>query len=251
MCGGMARSVEGANSMDSNSPSAIPLAGPLGIAQSSVDFPKEYPTCTMEIVSMTTLSKLIYLIRADLYRYGGGCGWRAFARNFFCNPGFQVSFWLRCRSCILVGPRYRRMAFCWTRLVLRRCSIKYGISLSPRMPLGPGLHIGHFGGIVVSDFVSIGRNCNLSHDVTLGVKNRGAHAGYPKVGDNVYIGPGARIIGEVVIGNHAAVGANAVVTHDVPDSAVVVGIPASVISEEGSAGYVNHTDYDTVLHAGL
>jgi serine O-acetyltransferase len=89
----------------------------------------------------------------------------------------------------------------------------------------------------------IGRDCNLSHGVTLGQANRGPRAGAPVVGDRVYIGPGAKLIGAVKVGCDVAIGANAVVTHDLPDKAVAVGIPAKVISYEGSAGYISRTDY--------
>jgi len=61
--------------------------------------------------------------------------------------------------------------------------------------------------------------------------------------DDVYIGPGAKISGNVVVGNRALVGPNCVVTKDVPDNGVVVGVPGRVISYEGSQGYVNRTDY--------
>ena len=74
--------------------------------------------------------------------------------------------------------------------------------------------------------------------------NRGKKKGYPQLGDNVYIGPGAKIIGAIRIGNNVAIGANCVVTKDIPDNAVVVGIPGKVISNQGSVGYVNRTDYD-------
>jgi serine O-acetyltransferase len=80
--------------------------------------------------------------------------------------------------------------------------------------------------------------------VTLGEANRGDRRGCPVLGDNVYIGPGAKIVGAVRIGNDVAIGANCVVTKDVPDHSVVVGIPGRVISQEGSAGYVNRTDYE-------
>ena len=63
------------------------------------------------------------------------------------------------------------------------------------------------------------------------------------IGRNVYIGPGAKIVGAVHVGDDVAIGANCVVTDDVPDHAVVVGVPGRVISFDGSAGYVNRTDY--------
>lgn len=110
--------------------------------------------------------------------------------------------------------------------------------------IGPGLYIGHHGGIVTNEEMQIGKNCNLSHDVTIGVSRRGERAGVPVIGDNVYIGPGAKIFGKITIGNNAAIGANCVVTKDVPENGVVAGIPGKVISYEGSAGYINNRVYD-------
>ena len=86
----------------------------------------------------------------------------------------------------------------------------------------------------------IGKNCNISQGVTIGQSNRGKRAGVPVIGDSVFIGPGAKIFGAITIGNNVAIGANAVVTSDVPDNAVVAGIPARILSLLGSAGYVQH-----------
>ena len=77
----------------------------------------------------------------------------------------------------------------------------------------------------------------------MGQASRGRRKGWPTIGDNVYIAPGAKIVGNVKIGNCVAIGANCVVTTDIPDNGVVVGVPGKVISFEGSQGYVNHTDY--------
>jgi serine O-acetyltransferase len=124
-----------------------------------------------------------------------------------------------------------------------RFQVKFGIAISYKEEIGPGLYIGHHGGIVTNDKASIGANCNLSHGVTIGVTRRGEHEGVPKIGDNVYIGPGAKIIGQIVVGNNAAIGANCVVTKDVPENGVVVGVPGKVISSAGSEGYINYIDY--------
>ena len=116
----------------------------------------------------------------------------------------------------------------------------YGIQIPAGTKIGKGFYIGHFGCIVVNPDAVIGDNVNISQGVTIGQTNRGPRKGTPRIGNNVYIGPGAKIIGNIAIGNDAAIGANAVVTHDVPDNAVVAGVPAKIISMTGSRGYVNN-----------
>jgi serine O-acetyltransferase len=92
---------------------------------------------------------------------------------------------------------------------------------------------------VVSDQAVIGSNVNISQGITIGRTNRGEKQGVPTIGDEVYIGPGAKIIGKINIGNNITIGANAVVTSDIPNNACVAGIPAKIISYAGSEGYVN------------
>lgn len=118
-------------------------------------------------------------------------------------------------------------------------SHKYGISIPRTVKIGKGFYIGYFGTIIVHGAVTIGDNVNISQGVTVGVTNRGNKQGVPIIGNQVYIGPGAKIIGGIRIGNNVAIGANAVVTKDIPDGAVVAGVPARIISMQGSNGYVN------------
>ncbi len=103
-----------------------------------------------------------------------------------------------------------------------------GVSLPPAVPVGPGLHIGHTGLIVINHGVKIGKNLSIAHGVTLGTAGVGK-TGAPVIGDNVFIGAGAKIIGNISVGNNVKIGANAVVTKDVPDNATAVGIPARVL----------------------
>ncbi len=166
------------------------------------------------------------LILSDLTRYGGGKSWKAFLRAYFFIPGFRVSFWFR------VASHYRRNPLCW--FILRHYHYKYGIELPRGTKVGEGFYIGHFGGIIISGGAVIGRNCNISQGVTIGVAGRGENRGIPIIGDGVYMGAGSKIIGKIRVGNNVAIGANAVVTKDVPDNAVVVGIPAKIISMEGN-----------------
>ncbi len=113
-----------------------------------------------------------------------------------------------------------------------------GIELPPDAEIGPGLYIGHFGGIIVSSKVRIGARCNLSQGVTIG---RDARGGLPEIGDRVYIGPGAKLFGKVHVGDGSAVGANAVVNADVPAGASVAGVPARVVSGKGSRDMIELT----------
>lgn len=115
-----------------------------------------------------------------------------------------------------------------------------GIQISYHVQIGESLYVGHFGAIVVSDMAVIGRNVNLSPCICLGKGNRGPNKGYPRVGNNVYIAPGAKLIGNVKVGDNVSIGANAVVTHDVPDNACVVGVPVRVVSMQGAEEYVNN-----------
>jgi serine O-acetyltransferase len=118
---------------------------------------------------------------------------------------------------------------------------KYGIQINYKTKIGKGFYIGHFNCIVVSPSAVIGDNCNISQGVTIGVSSRGVRKGYPVIGNNVYIAPGAKIFGAIKVGDNVAIGANAVVNIDVPDNAVVAGIPAKIISYNGVEGYILNT----------
>ena len=190
--------------------------------------------------------ELKYLILSDLYRYSGRTDRSTFLNHFLVTPGFKYTFFMR--FCLyLKQKKLGFMLYPFFKLMLNHYMYKYGISIPYRTRIGSGFYIGHFGCIVVNESVTIGRNCNISHGVTIGVANRGGRAGSPSIGDNVYIAPGAKIIGRVSVGSDAAIGANCVVTRDVPESGVAVGIPGRVISRSGSSGYINRTDYDSRL----
>ena len=100
--------------------------------------------------------------------------------------------------------------------------------------IGGGLLLPHPNGIVIHPRVTLGPNCLVMHQVTLGT-NRGKQ-GVPVIGGHVDIGPGARILGPVTVGDRAVIGANAVVLQDVPAGAVALGVPARILParEEGA-----------------
>ncbi|HTR99460.1 MAG TPA: serine acetyltransferase [Bacteroidota bacterium] len=110
-----------------------------------------------------------------------------------------------------------------------RLRAKWGIQIQRRVNIGGGFYIGHYGGIFISDLATIGENCNISQDVTIGVAGEGARRGAPEMGDNVYVGPGAKVNGKIRVGNNVNIGPNAVVTHNIPDDALVHVPPMKVM----------------------
>lgn len=177
-------------------------------------------------------------VRADLRRTYGYLGGSRARRIVACfaTPGVQAVLvyrlgrWLRSRHLavrVLMTPAYHALN------LAVRCL--WGIDIPRGCRIGPGLYIGHFGGITVSPSAVIGSNCNLSHDVTIGLAGQGAERGVPVIGDDVYIAPGAKLFGRIRVGNNVKIGANAVVHRDVPDNAVVVLDPGfRIVSLKGN-----------------
>lgn len=97
-----------------------------------------------------------------------------------------------------------------------------GISLPTSADIGPGFAIAHIGPVIVHGEFRAGDNLTLSHQTTVGAQ----HGRVPTAGDCVFIGPGARVIGGISLGDRAMIGANAVVTRDVAADHVAVGVPA-------------------------
>jgi serine O-acetyltransferase len=182
--------------------------------------------------------ELVDYYKSDLFRYRGANGKKAFLKHVLLTPGYKYTFWLRTTKYIHTKNSFLNPLKIICKLILRRYTYKYGIDIPFKTPIGKGLFIGHFGGITVNEYSTIGINCNISQGVTLGLANRGVNKGYPTVGDNVYIGPGAKLVGAVVVGDGVCIGANCVVTKNVLDNGVAVGIPNRTISYAGSEEYV-------------
>ncbi|MGC4113931.1 MAG: hypothetical protein QM765_04595 [Myxococcales bacterium] len=109
-----------------------------------------------------------------------------------------------------------------------------GVYLDPAADIGGGLYIGHSGGIWVAPGAVIGRTCNINHAVTIGVAGR-ADRGVPRIGDRVWIGTKATLAGNIEVGSGAVISANSLVTSNVPENAVVIGVPARILGYFGSA----------------
>jgi serine O-acetyltransferase len=105
--------------------------------------------------------------------------------------------------------------------MFRRVRMKWGIELNHEADIGPGFLIFHYGGIFVGSRVVIGANCSISHDVTIGLSGRGPRRGAPRLGDNVYVAPGANISGKIEVGANSRIGANVVLDRSVPAGSLV------------------------------
>ena len=98
---------------------------------------------------------------------------------------------------------------------------KYCVEISSKSRIGGGLRLPHLHDITVSEFAEIGSNCTIFHQVTIGVNECKSTKKAPRIGDDVYIGVGAKLIGDIVVGNNCIIGANAVVTKNIPDNMIV------------------------------
>jgi len=175
------------------------------------------------------------VIKADLYRYGGLRGYSGLFKGLMNSPGFRFMFFFRIASDS--GTWSGFVLFC--KFLLRRYSYKYGFQIPISTNIGEGFYIGHFGTIVISSKVIIGKNCNIAHGVTIGKANRGRLKGYPVIGDHVWIGTGAVIVGKVTIGSNILIAPNSFVNFDVPDNSLVIGNPAKIIAKENpTEGYI-------------
>jgi len=170
-----------------------------------------------------------WTLKADQTRYS-----KRFFKAF-SNPCFRVIFWVRlCQETSKWNP-----LGLFARIFSKWSQVRYGIQIPHVTQIGPGLFIGHFGGIVVSSEATIGANCNIAQGVTIGRINQGPRKGAPQIGDKVWIGPNAVIVGNVKIGNNALIAPLAFVNIDVPDNCMAIGNPAKIVEGKTSANYIN------------
>lgn len=116
-------------------------------------------------------------------------------------------------------------------LIFRVSQVGSGCDIATRH-VGRSLCVPHISGIVISYFAEIGEGCTIYQQVTIGQESIGHKGQAPRIGNNVYIGAGAKIIGPIRIGNNVKIGANTVVTRDIPDNSTVVGANRIIYSKE-------------------
>lgn len=149
--------------------------------------------------------------------------------NMLLRHNLRYAYWLRkAQKGSLLG-----------KIQCYRYSRKYGLEISPSARIGEGLYLGHPYCISVNGAASLGRNVNLHKGCTIGVEVRGKREGAPTIGNNVWCGVNATIVGNITIGDDVLIAPGAFVNFDVPSHSVVLGNPGVIHhAEDATGGYV-------------
>lgn len=183
------------------------------------------------------LSSIKEIIKSDLYRYIKNTSFKNFIKVLNLNAGFRFIYFFRKAS------NYKKNSIrgFYYQFRLRILINKFGIQIYPYTKIGKGFYIGHFGTIVISPETIIGKNCNVTHGVTIGRTNRGKRKGYPKIGNSVWFGANSTVVGNIKIGNNVLIAPNAYVNFNVPDNAIVLGNPGKIIpNKKATEYYINN-----------
>lgn len=173
-------------------------------------------------------------LEEDGSNYQSIVGYKRWWHQLFANPiSDQWYIWLYIRTMRYCeyhlnnnGVWHKVMVKLWLNR-LRKVSRITGFQIPPNT-IGPGLTIWHWGPIIINPKVRIGENCTLNPMVIIGHKNEGEEA--PKIGNNVFIGGGAKIIGSITIGDNVSIAPNAVVVKDIECNCVVGGVPSRLLT---------------------
>jgi len=187
---------------------------------------------------VTSVSQFCDFIRRD------ACGQqvRSITRALIADPVFRFTVYLRFNE-LLINQNYSPVFRLVPWILYRRLSIRLGFSIPPNV-FGPGLSIVHYGLIIVTPHAQIGSNCRIHCGVNIGGQAKlttieEARALAPTIGNNCYIGPGAKIFGAINIGDDCAIGANSVVNKSFPENGkTIAGVPAKIINNKGSSGLI-------------
>ena len=159
------------------------------------------------------------------------------ARECWLNPAvwaigcYRFGNWLNTSS----GPSLLRFPLKVVSLVLNKsCEIFMEMCIDPSATIGEGLFIAHIGGVHINPGATLGRNCDIAHRVTIGTSAMG-RKGAPVLGDNVYVGTGATIVGKIRVGDGAKIAANTLVITNVPEGATMMGVPGRIIMRQAAA----------------
>ncbi|MEL1135403.1 serine O-acetyltransferase [Desulfitobacterium sp. THU1] len=146
----------------------------------------------------------------------------------FCYPGLHALIAHR-----LAHYLYKKKMVLLPRLISQTSRLFTGIEIHPGAKIGQGLFIDHGMGVVIGETAEVGDNVTIYQGVTLGGTGKEKGKRHPTIGNNVFIGSGAKILGSVKIGDNVKIGAGSVVTKPVPGNTTVVGVPGKVVVQHG------------------
>ncbi|SEP54943.1 serine O-acetyltransferase [Flavobacterium urocaniciphilum] len=168
-------------------------------------------------------------------KYGGN-----FFTIVFFTQGFWAVFQYRIANAVykMKLPIIKQVlnVFCllWQKVI----ETTTGISIPASAQIGHSFYIGHFGGIILNAKTCIGNNCNISQGVTIGVSGIGEKRGVPVIGNDVYIGANSVVAGKINIHDHVLIAACSLVNTDADENSVMMGVPAIMVSNKSSEGYI-------------
>jgi serine O-acetyltransferase len=152
-----------------------------------------------------------------------------------CYPGFHAVLLHR-----LAHRLYKAGVPLIPRVISQVSRFLTGIEIHPGATIGRRFFIDHGMGVVIGETTEIGDDCLLYQGVTLGGTGNEKGKRHPTLGNNVVVGTGAKVLGNIRIGSHVKVGAGSVVVHPVPDHSTVVGIPGRVVRARAECGVLEH-----------
>lgn len=178
-------------------------------------------------------------IYADLYRHIGSSDKSSFIKALRI-PGFI--FIMSFRFSRISSNKYTIIGIL-SRLTYKRYFIRYGFQIPRKVIIDSGFIINHFGGIVINESVRFGKDCTISNNVSIGHIPNGPRAGCPVFGDRVWIGPGAVIVGGIIVGSNVLIAGNSFVNFSIPSNSIVIGNPGRIyLRTNASKDYIKNSE---------
>lgn len=178
---------------------------------------------------------ILGLIKSDLYRETNSNDIRVLFKSILNSPNLQFLFFFRLAS---TAPKsfFRKKIHAFSYSFHKKYFFKYGFQIPIQTTIGKGFQFLHFGNIVFNPAAIIGKNCTIAQGVLIGQSNRGV----PNIGNCVWIGANAILVGDITIGNNVLIAPGSYVNIDVPENSLVMGNPCVIFPKTSSIidGYI-------------
>lgn len=180
-------------------------------------------------------SELKEIIQSDIYRYYGK---KKRTLYEYLLSSLELKYIMLYRKASYTNNGLLKYYY---KFRLMRLSRKTQLQIPASTNIGKGLYIGHLGRVIINPSAKLGNNVNLAPGVTIGQESRGKRIGTPTVGNHVWIGTNAVVVGNITIGNDVLIAPNSFVNFDVPDHSIVIGNPATIRpTTHATEGYIQN-----------